>query len=384
MRAERAGEVPLGARDEGPDETAILTIDRDAVAANYRALRELASPAECAAVVKADAYGLGMVQIASTLWDTGCRTFFVATLDEGETLRALLPEATIYVLAGLMPGTGPLYRAQRLRPVLNSTEEVSEWASFCKAEGERLACAVHIDTGMNRLGLSAEEVERIATAAELWSQLTLSLVMSHLACADEPGHAKNEAQRRLFDRLRARLPDAPASFANSPGILLGPAYCYDLVRPGLALYGGRPRRHGDNPFRPVVLLRGRILRVRDALPGETVGYGATRTFREATRLAIVSVGYADGFFRSLSVADGEEGYAGYFGPHAAPLVGRVSMDLAVLDVSRVPEQLVRRGAFVELIGPNVPAHGLASHAGTIDYEVLTNLGRRALRRYVGG
>ncbi len=384
MRAERAGEVPSGARDEGPDETAILTIDRDAVAANYRALRELASPAECAAVVKADAYGLGMVQIASTLWDTGCRTFFVATLDEGETLRALLPEATIYVLAGLMPGTGPLYRAQRLRPVLNSTEEVSEWASFCKAEGERLACAVHIDTGMNRLGLSAEEVERIATAAELWSQLTLSLVMSHLACADEPGHAKNEAQRRLFDRLRARLPDAPASFANSPGILLGPAYCYDLVRPGLALYGGRARAHGDTPFRPVVQLRGRILRVRDALPGETVGYGATRTFREATRLAIVSVGYADGFFRSLSVADGEEGYAGYFGPHAAPLVGRVSMDLAVLDVSRVPEQLARRGAFVELIGPNVPAHGLASHAGTIDYEVLTNLGRRALRRYVGG
>jgi alanine racemase len=384
VSAERAGEVPSGVRDEGPDETAILTIDRDAVAANYRAVRELASPAECAAVVKADAYGLGMVPIASTLWDTGCRTFFVATLDEGETLRALLPEATIYVLAGLMPGTGPLYRAQRLRPVLNSAEEVGEWASFCKAEGERLACAVHIDTGMNRLGLSAEEVDRIATAAELWSELTLSLVMSHLACADEPGHAKNEAQRRLFDRLRARLPDAPASFANSPGILLGPAYCYDLVRPGLALYGGRPRPHGDNPFRPVVQLTGRILKVRDALPGETVGYGATRTFRGATRLAIVSVGYADGFFRSLSVADGEEGYAGYFGPHAAPLVGRVSMDLAVLDVSRVPEQLARRGAFVELIGPNVPAHGLASHAGTIDYEVLTNLARRAFRRYVGG
>jgi alanine racemase len=384
VRAERAGEVPSDVRDEGPDETAILTIDRDAVAANYRALRELASPAECAAVVKADAYGLGMVQIAPTLWDAGCRTFFVATLDEGESLRATLPEATIYVLAGLMPGTGSLYRAQTLRPVLNSAEEVGEWASFCKAQGERLPCAVHIDTGMNRLGLSADEVDRIAKAAELWSELALSLVMSHLACADEPGHAKNEAQRKLFDRLRARLPQAPASFANSPGILLGPAYRYDLVRPGLALYGGRPRHRGDNPFRPVVQLMGRILKVRDALPGETVGYGATRTFREATRLAIVSVGYADGFFRSLSVADGEEGYAGYFGSYAAPIVGRVSMDLAVLDVSRVPGELARRGAFVELIGPNVPAHVLAAHAGTIAYEVLTNLGRRAFRRYVGG
>ncbi|MGE3529187.1 MAG: alanine racemase [Methyloceanibacter sp.] len=384
MRLPRAGEAPSDARDMGPDDTALLIIDRDAVAANYRALRALASPAECGAVVKADAYGLGMAQLAPTLWQAGCRTFFVATLDEGESLRACLPEATIYVLSGLMPETGPLYREHSLRPVLNSADEVMEWASFCQAAGERLPCAVHIDTGMNRLGLSADEVDRIANAPGLWPALTLSLVMSHLACADEPGHAKNEAQRKLFDRLRVALPQAPASFANSPGILLGPAYCHDLVRPGLALYGGHPRGRGDNPFRPVVTLMGRVLRVRDAAPGETVGYGATRSFREATRLAIVSVGYADGFFRSLSVADGEEGSAGYVGPHPAPIVGRVSMDLVVLDVSRVPAELARRGALVELIGPNVPAHMLAAHAGTIDYEVLTNLGRRALRRYVGG
>ncbi|HKQ55953.1 MAG TPA: alanine racemase [Methyloceanibacter sp.] len=381
MRTERA---PSDARDEGPDETAILTIDRDAVAANYRTLRALAAPAECAAVVKADAYGLGMIEIAPTLWDEGCKTFFVATLDEGGRLRALLPGAVIYVLAGLMPGTEALYARQNLRSVLNSADEVREWAAFCKAEGEKLPCAVHIDTGMNRLGLAADEVEGIASADALWSALALSLVMSHLACADEPDHPKNETQRKLFDRLRARLPRAPASFANSPGVLLGPAYCYDVVRPGLALYGGRPRAHGDNPFRPVVQLMGRVLRVRDAAPGETVGYGATRSFRKPARLAIVSVGYADGFFRSLSVADGEAGAAGYFGPHAAPIVGRVSMDLAVLDVSGVPEQLARRGAFVELIGPNVLPHELARHAGTIDYEVLTNLGSRAFRRYVGG
>jgi alanine racemase len=243
---------------------------------------------------------------------------------------------------------------------------------------------VHIDTGMNRLGLSAEEVDQIAAAAQLWSALDLALVMSHLACADEPDHPKNEAQRSMFDRLRARLPSAPSSFANSPGILLGPDFFYDVVRPGLALYGGQPRRHDHTPFRPAVHLKGRILKVRDASPGETVGYGATRTFNAAARLAIVSVGYADGFFRSLSIADGEDGFSGYIGRHAVPIVGRVSMDLVVLDVSHVPDGLAQRGAWVELIGPNVPPHVLAAHAGTIDYEVLTNLGRRALRRYVGG
>ena len=283
-----------------------------------------------------------------------------------------------------MPGTEELYRAHDLRPVLNTADEVREWAGFCTTQRERLPCAVHIDTGMNRLGLSAEEVDQIAAAAQVWSALDLALVMSHLACADEPNHLKNEAQRRTFDRLRKRLPSAPSSFANSPGILLGPAFFYDLVRPGLALYGGQPRHPGNTPFRPVVQLMGRILQVRDASSGETVGYGATRTFREAARLAIVSVGYADGFFRSLSVADGEDGFSGYIGRHAAPLVGRVSMDLVVLDVSHVPDELAQRGAWVELIGPHVPAHVLAAHAGTIDYEVLTNLGRRASRRYVGG
>jgi alanine racemase len=378
------GAASSGARDEGPDETAVLTIDLDAVAANYRLLCDLAAPAACAAVVKADAYGLGMGPIAPVLWASGCRTFFVATIGEGRALRATLPEAAIYVLSGLMPGTAGLYRAHDLRPVLNSAEEVKEWAAFCTKQGEKLSCAVHIDSGMNRLGLSAQEVDQVASDAGLWQALTLSLVMSHLACSDEPGHRKNEAQRKIFDRLRARLPSAPASLANSAGILLGKEFVYDLVRPGLALYGGRPRHHGDNPFRPVVRLMGRILQIRNAAAGDSVGYGATRTINKPARLAAVSVGYADGFFRSLSVADGEEGFSGYIGLHPAPIVGRVSMDLVVLDVSNVPEALARRGAWVELIGPNVPAHVLAFHAGTIDYEVLTNLGQRAARRYIGG
>jgi alanine racemase len=384
VRPECPPETSSSERSDGPNETAILTIDLNALAANYRRLRDLAASAECAAVVKADAYGLGMAEAAPALARAGCRTFFVATLAEAAALRALLPQAVIYVFAGLMPGTAELYRASELRPVLNSAEEIREWASFCATRGEPLPCAVHIDSGMNRLGLSADEVDQVANVRDLWQAMTLSLVMSHLACADEPKHPKSETQRKTFDRLRARLPMTLASLANSAGILLGSDFAYDLVRPGIALYGGHPRRRGQNLFRPVVHLKGRVLQVRHVAPGETIGYGATRAMSRPSRIAVVSVGYADGFFRSLSAKDGEEGLATYFGSHAAPILGRVSMDLITIDVSSVPEEVSRRGSWVELIGPNVPAHELAARAGTIDYEVLTNLGRRASRRYLGG
>jgi len=380
----RPREAPSSERGEGPSETTILTIDLDALIANYRHLRDLASPAECAAVVKADAYGLGMALAAPALSRAGCKTFFVATLGEAKALRALLPDAVIYVFAGLMPGTAELYRARDLRPVLNSAEEIREWASYAASQGEKLPCAVHIDSGMNRLGLSAEEVEQVTDARDLWQAMTLSLVMSHLACADEAQHPKSEAQRKIFDRLRARLPATLASLANSAGILLGRAYAYDLVRPGIALYGGKPSRHGENPFHPVVHLAGRILQVRNVAAGETVGYGATRTLNEVSRVAIVSVGYADGFFRSLSTKDGAAGLVVHLGAHAAPILGRVSMDLITIDVTGVPEEIACRGAWVELIGPSVSAQDMAHHAGTIDYEILTNLGRRAFRRYIGG
>jgi alanine racemase len=369
---------------EVPGETAILIIDLDALAANYRRLRELAGPAECAAVVKADAYGLGMAEAAPVLWRQGCKTFFVATPDEARALRKLLPYAVIYVLAGLMPGTADMFRKYGLRPVLNSAEEIREWAGFSAKVGEALPCAIHIDSGMNRLGLSAAEVDAVAAEQNLWPAFALSLVMSHLACADEPEHPKSAAQRKIFDDLRARLPKALASLANSAGILLGRAYTYDLVRPGIALYGGKPQSRGSHEFTPVVHLKGRILQVRNVAAGETVGYGATRRLRRRSRVAIVSVGYADGFFRSLSTKDGETGFVAYAGPHAAPILGRVSMDLITVDVTDVPEAHAARGGWVELMGPHVTAQALAHHAGTIDYEVLTNLGARAFRRYIGG
>ncbi len=381
--APKRGSIPDEAEVKA-EATAILTIDLDALAANYRQLRDLAAPAECAAVVKADAYGLGMAEAAPALWRAGCRTFFVATLSEAQALRALLPEATLYVFSGLLPGTAETYRAARLRPVLNSAEEIEEWADYCARAGEALPCAVHIDSGMNRLGLSAAEVETVAPDPGHWTALSLALVMSHLACADDPSHRKNDVQRRLFETLRAKLPKAPASLANSAGILLGSDYAYDLVRPGIALYGGHPQRRGPNPFRPVVHLKGRILQIRQAEPGETIGYGATRTLQRPSRVAVVSVGYADGLFRALSTKDGEEGLVARLGPHPVPILGRVSMDLITVDVTDAPETEARRGAWIELLGSNVSAHEFAMHAGTIDYEVLTSLGQRATRRYVGG
>jgi alanine racemase len=363
--------------------TAILTIDLSSLTANYRRLAALSTPAECAAVVKADAYGLGVAACAPALARAGCETFFVATLAEAIELRALLPQAMIYLFDGLLPGTAPVFHAYDLRPVLNSAEEISEWAAFCSATGISLPAAIHIDTGMNRLGLSRVEAEALAAAGHTGA-FELTLVMSHLACADEPEHPKSEAQRLAFDALRGLLPGTRASLANSGGILLGPAYHYDLVRPGIALYGGKPQAKGPNPFARVVHLAGRILQLRDVPAGESIGYGASRTMKRASRIAVVAVGYADGLFRALSVGDDEEGMSVYLGPHPAPILGRVSMDLITIDVTGIPEDLAHRGAFVELIGDNIAPHEFAAHAGTIDYEVLTSLGARATRRYLGG
>ena len=372
-----------GARNRETHETAILTIDLGALAENYRDLRAQTRPAECAAVVKADAYGLGMAQAAAVLWRSGCRTYFVATIAEAIDLRTLLPECVIYVLNGLLAGTAATFHAYNLRPVLNSATEVRDWANYCTHAREALPCAMHVDTGMNRLGLSARDIDEITSIAELWQTIALSLVMSHLACADDHTHTKNAQQRERFETLRALFPEALSSLANSAGILLGPDYHYDLVRPGVALYGGHPQRQGDNPFRAVVHLMGRILQIRDAAKGETVGYGATRTLDRPTRIAVVAAGYADGLFRALSAGDGETGLTAYLGPYGVPVLGRVSMDLISVDVTDVPEAFCQRGAWVELLGPNVSAHTMASQAGTIDYEVLTSLGSRATRRYIG-
>jgi alanine racemase len=367
-----------------PDARAVLRIDLTALRANWAQLNSVSGRAECAGVIKADAYGLGLEPIAGALTREGCRTFFVATLDEGRRARSVQPGATIYILDGLLPGAEDYYAGFDLRPLLSSLEEIRDWSAFCRASKRRLPAAIHIDTGMNRLGIPPAEVDRLAAAPELLQPFDLALVMSHLACADEPHNPMNAAQRALFDRLRAKLPPAPASLANSGGTFLGPDYHYDLVRPGIALYGGRAFEGRPNPMQTVVRLSAKILQVREVPRGEVVGYGATYRVEKTSRIATVACGYADGFLRALSGRSGHPGPAGYIGPHPVPVVGLVSMDLITVDVTDVPEHLARRGGWVEVMGGRVTVDDLTDRAGTVGYELLSRLGRRVHRVYEGG
>lgn len=377
------GAANTGDGDGAAGAPAILTVVLGALRENYCTLRDHAEGAECAAVVKADAYGTGARQAVQALAQEGCKTFFVATLPEAGVVRAAAPQATIYVLDGLFPQAAAGFVEIDARPVLGSLPEIRDWAAFCLRTGVPRRAALHIDTGMNRLGLRLEDIDVLAGDMDLLDTFETSLVISHLACADSPDDPKNEAQRTAFDELRAKLPAAPASLANSAGILLGPSYHYEMVRAGIALYGGRAVVRGANPMRPVVLLEGRVAQIRNAEAGETVGYGAAQTLNRPTRIATVTVGYADGFFRRLGASDGYPGAAAYVGEYRAPLLGRVSMDLITIDVTDVPEELVQRGTLVELLGPHVGVDDIAAQVGTIGYEVLTALGRRYHRRYIG-
>ncbi len=366
-----------------PDARAVLRIDLDALRANWARLNAETGSAECSGVIKADAYGLGLEEIARALTQEGCGTFFVATLEEGRRARAVQPGAVIYVLDGLMQQAEEYYSGFDLRPVLSSLEEVADWAAFCARIERRLPAAIHIDTGINRLGMPATEVAELARDPSRLAEFDLALVMSHLACADDPASPKNPEQRRRFDALRAMLPPTKASLANSGGVFLGPEYHYDLVRPGIALYGGRALEGRPNPMLPVVKLSARILQVRTVEPGETVGYGAIWKVEKSARIATIACGYADGFLRALSGPTGRPGPVGHIGNYQVPVVGRVSMDLLTVDVTGVPETLAHRGGWVEVIGDRVSVDDLTDKAGTIGYELLSRLSRRVHRIYAG-
>ena len=354
----------------------LLTIDLGAMAANYRLLAQKAAPAEVAASVKADGYGLGLEPVVRTLARQGCRTYFVATIEEGFDLRGLLPDAGICVLNGLIAGTPADFRAQRLMPVLNDLGQIDAWRRWSGGTGPAPA-ALHLDTGMARLGLPPQELNVLANDPALLDGVQLVLIMSHLACADAPGHPLNRQQLDAFAAALARLPAAPASLAASSGIFLGPEYHFDMVRPGACLHGVNPLPGQPNAMAPVVRLQAKILQIRDVDTPQTVGYGATHRCAGPSRVATVAAGYADGYLRSLS----GRGTA-HFRDIPVPVVGRVSMDLITLDVTRAPE--ARPGDMVDLIGPHHDVDALAAEAGTIGYEILTGLGRRYRRRYVNG
>jgi alanine racemase len=363
-----------------PEASGVLTIDLAAIAANWRELARRAAPARCAAVVKADGYGCGLEAVTAALARAGCDTFFVAHLSEGRRARAVAPAANIYVLNGLLPGTAPAYVGCNLHPVIGSLAEFAEWKAFVAATSWHGGAALHVDTGMNRLGMSFEEAVWLAEQPQT-ERGEFVLLMSHLACAEVPEHPLNARQMAAFRELRALFPGIPASLANSSGIFLGPDAHHDMVRPGVALYGANPTPLHVNPMRPAVELKVRIVQVRNVAVGETVGYGASWTARRPTRIAVLAVGYADGILRAASARDSKPGAEAIVAGRRCPLAGVVSMDLLAVDVTDLPEDLPRRGDLATLLGDEIGVDDLASHAGTIGYEVLTSLGGRYHRVY---
>lgn len=365
-----------------------LCVDLDALGANYRLLRgKLKSGSAAAAVVKADGYGLGMVAVARALAAEGCADFFVADIDEGVTLRRALPKARIYILGGCF-GAPPELAAHGLTPVLNHPGEVAAWRDLARIGNGAAPSALHLDTGMNRLGLSAQEAAALAVDRAAQAELGLALILSHLVVGEEADDPLNQTQLGRFAQLLKQFPPIEASLANSSGVFLGAAFHFNLVRPGAALYGIAPQSGRPNPMAQVVRLQGRILQVRSIDRGETVGYGAAFRAARKSRIATVSVGYADGYLRSLGQnsanrTGSRHGTACLNGVEI-PVIGRVSMDLITVDLTGLPDAAVFPGQYVDLIGPHRTVDALAQDAGTIGYEILTRLGPRLRRVYAGG
>jgi alanine racemase len=352
-----------------------LTIDLGAVAANYKALLARVMPSECAAVVKGDAYGCGIDQVTAALARAGCQTFFVAHLSEARRVRAIAPKAVIYVLNGFLHPAGQAFAELQARPVLNSLIELAEWDHFVSTSGFAGAAALHVDTGMNRLGLSIEEAAAIASHIRSENH-RIALLMSHLACADRPEHPLNDQQIRQFREIRSLFRGIGSSLANSSGIFLDASTHCDVVRPGIALYGGNPTPGKPNPMRPVIDLKTHILQVRDVPKGAAVGYGSAWTARRDSRIAIIAAGYADGVARAAAITDGTAPREVMVAGKRCRIVGRISMDLLALDVTDLPANAVRRDQSVTLIGDGLSLDEVAAQAGTISYEVLTSLGHR--------
>lgn len=359
---------------------AMLIIDLDALVANWRDMATRARGAECAAVVKANGYGLGDVAVASALWKAGARSFFVADIEAGARVKAALPQSRTLVLHGVPAGTETELTERGLIPVLSSLCEIERWGDHARRLGRKLPALIHIDTGMNRLGLPPGELNRLCNdQVKLLEGLKLQAWMSHLACADDPANPLTAEQLRRVHAALARLPKAPVSLSNSAGIFHGADYHFDLVRPGIALYGANPAPWLPNPMRPVIRLLARVLQIRNVAPPDTVGYDATHRIMAPGKVAALGMGYADGYPWSLA----GKGVA-MVGGHAAPLIGRVSMDLLTADVTYVPENLLRVGGWADIIGPHRDVDQVAKEAGTIGYEVLTRLGSRYHRAYIGG
>ena len=358
-----------------------LTVDLGALMRNYKALEQVSSGALCAAVVKADAYGTGINAASKAFYAAGARFFFVATPDEALAVRAALPDAYIFVLDGLFPGAAALYVGERLMPVLNSLPMLEEWLVACLGRNEALPAALHFDTGMNRLGFRLGETSIVRRMCDEVGY-SPQMLMSHLACADQPLHEKNRTQLALFASVIAQFPGIPASLANSAATMTTREMHFQMVRPGVALYGGRAVAGRRNPMLPAVTLEVPLLQVRDAKTGESVGYGATYTLSRDSRLGVLGIGYADGFLRSLSGTNQHAGGKAFIRGQLVPIVGRVSMDMVTVDLTDLGNDIPLPGEMVEVLGPHISVDDQADPGGTLGYEILTSLKGRYSRSYV--
>lgn len=359
----------IQSRENFPLNKSYLQIDLGAIASNYNALKQKVKPAECAVVVKANAYGLGHETIAKSLWDVGARSFFVATLEEGIALRSVLAKSKIFLLNGIMRGMESFLGEFSLIPVLASYDMVKYWSEYCQKLTQTLPCALQFNTGLYRLGLSSHDILRIFQDKDLMEFLNIVHVMSHLSASEDQENAHNEHQLESFTKLKAFFPHISASLGNSGGIFLKPSYYFDMVRPGISLYGIGIPENQQHHFMKALTLCTPILQVVSLKKGEKVGYDCTYVMPEDGRIAIASIGYADGYPHSLSNCG-----QGIIEGFKAPIAGRISMDLLTLDVTHVPESLVYPGQFVTLIGGELTVESLAKSAGMIFHEVLTGLG----------
>lgn len=379
---------PLFLEDLPPHVSTVLEVDLTAIRHNFRFMTSQLKGGttlafqgfpRCAAVVKADAYGVGMLPVSQALVQVGCEAFFVATIDEGIALKKQLPGQSIFVFNGLLEGTAELFHYHRLIPVLNDLGQIKIWADYCQKAEFKGPAAIHFDTGMSRLGLSTQETNRLIEDLSVLEAFEIHLVMSHLACSERPDHPMNEKQRQRFDEIVQHFPHAPKSLSNSHGMFLGEKYHYDVVRPGRGLYGlGIEASHPLVP-QPALQVFARVLQVRDVASGETVGYDATFRADKPLKVATLSLGYADGYLRSLS----GKGYV-CLGGYKAPVLGVVSMDLVTVDVTGIPNEFCVPGSWAEIIGCHISADEVAGFAGTTSREIMCHLGSRCHRVYQGG
>lgn len=386
---------PVDADDSFHAAPVRLSVDLQALADNWRAMARLSGKARTAAVVKADAYGIGIEDAGQTLYHAGVRDFFVALPQEGASLRPYAPQARIFVLSGIWDGVEDFFFEHDLVPVIASEEQLAFWMRVLAEQGEH-PCALQIDTGFNRLGLSVEDALFLADDVSRPASFSPVLIMSHLIAADEPNHPLNRQQLQAFQQVTAAFEGIESSLSASAGILLGEEYHFDLTRPGIALYGASPFGAAPEaealarklPRQPVVKAEARILQVRDAKAGETVSYGASHVLTRDSRLAIAAIGYADGYLRNLSghgVAlrqTVKEGAFGFLAGEKLPVLGRITMDMTIFDVTDLAPDQARPGDYIELFGPHIAVDRVAEAAGTISYEMLTSLGLRYERHYI--